>query len=537
MTWAEIVQEVTDILSGLPGSFNIFQNTSLLVGSSLVWYFETDDETQSGGDPSPRTNPQEGAVKGGTAGGGGPVKGGTNSGGVGPIKGGSAAGTVGNIDILSIATNINNGLVPVIVRDMYGVLHIQYIKEPTTVEPTIYMVEHYGVNTYLKNYGAGKTVRTFSLLPGEKTTISIRTFKQMETVRTKSENVLDSFSQNSANSLEELMEHETNTVNSYNKTVGQNSSVQTGVKATIPIDVVSLGVSLNQTAGHNRTVSTTRENAVRTLTNAINKQSAEAASNRKVEVNTTTSEKITTEEEETITRELVNTNYSRVLNFVFRQLFQQYMSVTYLHKVTFFFSNGYPESVRSCDLDGLEAFLNEVLVNSENAATVFEGIMRELCNVQDYLFQTVPFAECQRRTLVACCVDDPETVTQSYLHKKSNLHQMLGELKIPGIILDVTDRILPTDSVICDALLGQGEALDCYNMRLQNAAAVKSELENERLRLENAKTQQAMDILALITDPKLKAELYKKVFGSCCDVPQSGCGCNGSTYSNTTSPI
>lgn len=112
---------------------------------------------------------------------------------------------------------------------------------------------------------------------------------------------------------------------------------------------------------------------------------------------------------------------------------------------------------------------------------------------------------------------------------------MLGELKIPGIILDVTDRILPTDSVICDALLGQGEALDCYNMRLQNAAAEKSELENERLRIENAKTKQAMDILALITDPKLKAELYKKVFGSCCEVPQSGCGCNGNTHSNATS--
>ena len=45
-------------------------------------------------------------------------------------------------------------------------------------------------------------------------------------------------------------------------------------------------------------------------------------------------------------------------------------------------------------------------------------------------------------------------------------------IKVPGIIMDVKRRVLPTDSVFCDAVLGQGEALDCYNMRLQDAAAL-----------------------------------------------------------------
>lgn len=105
------------------------------------------------------------------------------------------------------------------------------------------------------------------------------------------------------------------------------------------------------------------------------------------------------------------------------------------------------------------------------------------------------------------------------------MSQIVAGITVPGIVLDVTKRIMPTDSVICEALLGQGEALDCYNMQLQGAAVESAKLQNELLRLENARLQQAMDSLDMIVSPLERADSYKKIFGNCCNTPQSGCCC------------
>jgi len=50
----------------------------------------------------------------------------------------------------------------------------------------------------------------------------------------------------------------------------------------------------------------------------------------------------------------------------------------------------------------------------------------------------------------------------------------------------VDKHTLRTDSIITDTILGQGEALDCFNMRLQNEAALKAELENKQTQLNQA---------------------------------------------------
>jgi hypothetical protein len=100
-----------------------------------------------------------------------------------------------------------------------------------------------------------------------------------------------------------------------------------------------------------------------------------------------------------------------------------------------------------------------------------------------------------------------------------------SNIKVNGVIADITYRTLPTDSVIVDALLGQGEALDCFNLNLQDAAVLAADLENQE-------KQQALEIINTIGDPTQKATLYKKVFTDCCDVAQSGCGCNENSNPN-----
>ena len=137
------------------------------------------------------------------------------------------------------------------------------------------------------------------------------------------------------------------------------------------------------------------------------------------------------------------------------------------------------------------------------------------------------------------------------------------------MILRVQKQTLQTSSLIADALLGRGDALDCFNQNAQNAsnisaytAAMQSmqrltdsvqttannqlfadqqlELGDKQVELATKKVDMAaqqMDVITSITDPLAKATHYKKVFGDCCDVPQSccggGCGC---TCAEETTP-
>ena len=129
--------------------------------------------------------------------------------------------------------------------------------------------------------------------------------------------------------------------------------------------------------------------------------------------------------------------------------------------------------------------------------------------------------ECITETLEDCCDEAPDVIN-TYARKKFGLSMMAEGHTVPGIIMDVTKRILRTDSLVVDALLGQGEALDCYNMKLQDAATTKAQLDNDAF-------YQQMQIINGISGANDKADKYKKVFGPCCDVAQNtnNCGCCG----------
>jgi hypothetical protein len=70
------------------------------------------------------------------------------------------------------------------------------------IKPIFCLVEEYTVASYLVNYGAGKTLNTFTLLPSEKTSITIRTYKESTETKKRAENVMDSFSEDSAREFE-----------------------------------------------------------------------------------------------------------------------------------------------------------------------------------------------------------------------------------------------------------------------------------------------------------------------------------------------
>ncbi|MBL4709922.1 MAG: hypothetical protein JKY48_15930 [Flavobacteriales bacterium] len=249
---------------------------------------------------------------------------------------------------------------------------------------------------------------------------------------------------------------------------------------------------------------------INVLVNSTSRHTAKSNSRREIDVNTSTASNDVNESEQSITRELENINRSRVLNFVFRQLLQEFMSITYLHDVSFIYSNGYPSQRKSCKLSGLENMLSEVLVNSDAVDKVKNMIYTQLCSIVDYEGSKHSLIEKVTEKFSNCINPEAGEKDVSYVRVRQDLEQAYNGRAVKGIIMDVTSRILKTPSLVVDALLGQGEALDCYNMKLQEAATVQAELSNKE-------KEQAMKIIEAIVDPKEKASLYKKVFGDCCE--------------------
>lgn len=247
-------------------------------------------------------------------------------------------------------------------------------------------------------------------------------------------------------------------------------------------------------------------------------------------------------------------NKSRVLNLVFRQLQQEFITLTYLNDVSIIFTNGFSEQQRITNLQGLDMFLMDIFENDATKIGEFKHtLFTYLCSIYDYTGTKVGFIE-QISEELSNCIDPTAPVeTVRYVRKRKDLQQTFHGKTVNGIILSAVSRVTNTPGVIVDALLGQGEALDCYNMRLQDAAAINANLQNEKLAkemtlideqktklqveneallLQNQKLTQAIATIDGISDPVEKVKSYKKVFGECCDVPQSGCNCGNCQDAN-----
>jgi hypothetical protein len=102
-------------------------------------------------------------------------------------------------------------------------------------------------------------------------------------------------------------------------------------------------------------------------------------------------------------------------------------------------------------------------------------------------------------------------------------------IQVPGVILKVQRNVLRTSSVVVDALLGQGEALDCFNLRMQDAAAREAELAN-------AKTELALNLVELGRGVEEKVTTYDTLLNpKCC--PSQVCADCGPDSPDPDEPV
>lgn len=474
-----------------------------------------------------------------------------------------------------LAAQVASGLIPEMFTEFGGKVSIRFLPKPVS-HPRITLIEHYKTCAYLGDYGAGKTLKTFTLLPGERTSITVKSYKDRTSsyvkssatnsneytsshysddetsTSTRSENILDSFSQYSADQLQSHIESQVGSMtgsqnsNSFATQAGSGGGTQGGFNL-LGVYNFQTGSSNQVTTGNAATSNAIREDHMSVLNSALEASVNESGQYRDVEVNTTTgnmantsssgnngtSASISVSQQESMmiksgeasltVRHLHNINHSRVLNFVFRQLLQEYIVLTHLHDVSIVFSTGYAAQGITVRLSQLNSLIETVIPDPNHQAEVRKAILLHLCNVTNYQGTNMAFSEKVAETWNDC-VDGSPQPTVAYWRKRAGLADSYTagglEISVKGIITSASSHILRTDSVIADAILGQGEALDCYNARLQEAAAASAELRNVRYAQEtaheNGKVSAALAAIAAIADPEARATAYKKVFGDCC---------------------
>ena len=411
------------------------------------------------------------------------------------------------------ANKIAEGYRPKLVRRASGKQELVFQKRPKGARPAIYMVMKMRMASYLGDYGAGQTLSTYSLLPGEKSVIEIRDYRHNETTRASSQSVLDSYSESSMEDLQSTVEASTSMNSEASETDVNTMAASTSAEGGVNMLIWDAGGEASASASSVNTTSQSLTQQVDTLNSAVSHHVQTADTQRQVEINTDVTSTEISETEQTVTRTLENINKSRVLNFVFRQLLQEFFTITYLDDVTFLYSNGYDTSIKTGTLGSLDNFLRAVLADEDQVKAVRSMIYVELCNLTDYTGTKVGFIEKVTEKHANCIEPKNGDREVSYVRKRRDLRQTYRDKTVNGIILDVTHRVLRTPAVIVDALLGQGEALDCYSQHLQEAAYDGAHLANRKL-------EQAIAVIDGIEDPAEKARLYNHVFGACCPTVQ-----------------
>lgn len=371
----------------------------------------------------------------------------------------------------------------------------EYVKRPVKKEtngtlklvalPTISIVEEYETKSFLGNYGAGSTKSTQSLFPLEKVKMTLKTFKEINTVKSRAENIIDSMSKESANEMETLLENESKQ--------SQSSSTDSTRSRSISFSFPIKALAVSGNASSSRNTKSSRESSMRNLSKSMQKHVDKSNSSREIKINTSTEEKQTEREEVGIEREFTNPNVSRVLNFVFRELLQEYVSITYLKDIKVCFSNRHPEYDKIIPIEELDDFLSTYLVPTQ-VNTIKEQIFAEYSAVRSIGQKITPTNQSENYLLpflerIDIATQRPTTNqnTNHYFTKKRDLIDTYEDFSVEGVILNVDRFTLRTPAVIVDALLGQGEALDCYGQKLQDETVRKVRAENAKLEKELSK--------------------------------------------------
>ena len=213
-----------------------------------------------------------------------------------------------------------------------------------------------------------------------------------------------------------------------------------------------------------------------------------------------------------------NVNMRRTLNFVFRELNQEYKTLLHLKDIRIAFTNGRQGSYDEAPLSGLRQFLDKYVAAAQVKPTA-EAILKIAATVFDS--SDAPVRTIERIKMSADGTDwtkseakpvngefpvPPSDGSWFYRFRRGPLGQGAEpDHPVAGVVMQQSAIVMRTDSVIIEALLGQADALDGYAMVAQEAASQAKQLANAREAL-------AQQTLAEISDAEKRAAAYAAMF-------------------------
>jgi hypothetical protein len=433
------------------------------------------------------------------------------------------------IDGLSARVASLTPAVPLITLPVPGLgdsIHHVPINPVAPPVPRIAVVETWELRSYLGDYGLGRTLQTFSLLPGEKTTITIETWRTESATREDSTSIFDS--SDTAAQTRFTTDLMSSSGSASQDQGGWSASVATSASASgsfLGIVSGSASVSAGFAANH--------QEASQRFSNQVSQSASEHAAqvnnSRRQAVDSSSSTTTATGSSTTTVRELTNTNLRRVLNFVFRELNQTYDTYVVLRDIQIAFYNGNPGSAEIVPLADLGRLLERHVDPARQ-----EDVARQVLSL---CAQRLDANQDEITTLEVGT--NPDGIKYDWLPAKLQADGSLdfngkvldsdvrwrfrqGALsendgpEVRGVIMNKSSIVLRTDSLVVEALLGQADALDPYASALQALDLVDRDAQTDARVAETRHQSDALDLVAA-QDADDRVETWQKLFP---DVPE-----------------
>ena len=397
------------------------------------------------------------------------------------------------------------------------------------------LVETLNITSYLGELGAGSVIKTFSLLPGESATLSVKSYTKTSKEQKSASCILDSSATDSASDFQDSLTAEQSNTESTSE--AQNYKVGASVSATWGWGTAQIS------ADYSGSANAARQQAVKNVSNATQHHALKASTNRNVTVNTEYQVQQETGVEESSTRTIANINVSRTLNFVFRQVNQQHVTLIHLTNVRIAHysedlmldADGNPAyqtdangdvvtdphtgakllairtNYREVPLADLDRLMRDA-INPDYRQHIQQAVLNALSGIPDYQDRLR-----QAYEWVTPRADDGTLVTAArYMQFPRNLSTTFVDpltetsFVVPGIVLDYDHVTLRTDCLLADSMLGPGNALDEYSRQLQLVALAERQVAIAERQAEVDREQLAHSIVG--DADEAKAAIFAKLF-------------------------
>jgi hypothetical protein len=378
---------------------------------------------------------------------------------------------------------------------------------PPVVERLL-LVEKLRLSTYPSRLGLGEVFKTLTLLPGQEETITVKTYKRTTETATEASSILDETTDESQKEFESQLTLEQTNKRVVDESLNWHVSGQGNAEWGWGSASLSAGVAGATNAA--------REELTKNVANAVQKHAAKASSKRTVEVKSSREMKREEGEEFSSESHIENINVSRTMNILFSQANRELKTLLTVTGVRVAHVRGdlvqtesgedIRYSYREVALSQLDGLLDQVIV-AERREDVRRAIVAALTNAFDY--KDEPHTLIEKRELH----DAQGNPIGSYLRfpNTSQSYELNGRpIRVPGVILAEMTNVVRTDGIICDAVLGQRNALDAYSRGLQREAVEARAIENDRQR--EAVNRERLAIKLVQDSDVERAKVFKDVY-------------------------